>query len=190
MLLKWLLLWLWRGAQIVTFIPGVCQSRFRWFRTALYCLFGNSDTGTIFESSRFQTSRVFDILLVLCTVFCTCFSTNLLGLQCVWRWRAEANFCCHVVRLYFCRRCVSCVRVTWLCFSTSYLICVWFGEDLQRANTIKTHVWKRLDYVFTFYQVLHTQQWTIGRTLCIPTTMTNQVLIFNPNFGDASFKIC
>ena len=39
MLVKWLLLWLWR-AQLVTYIPSVCQSRFRWFRTTLYCLFG------------------------------------------------------------------------------------------------------------------------------------------------------
>ena len=28
-----------------------------------------------------------------------------------------------------------------------YLIGVWFGED-QIINTIKTHVYKRLDYVF------------------------------------------
>ena len=30
-----------------------------------------------------------------------------------------------------------------------YLIGMWFGED-ERASTIKTHVSKRLDYVFKY----------------------------------------
>jgi hypothetical protein len=36
------------------------------------------------------------------------------------------------------------------------LIGMWFSED-QRANTIKTHVQKRLDYLFKYYQLSHIQ---------------------------------
>ena len=37
-----------------------------------------------------------------------------------------------------------------------HLIAVWYCED-ERANTTKIHVLKRLDNVFKFYKVLHTQ---------------------------------
>ena len=41
---------------------------------------------------------------------------------------------------------------------------MWFSED-QRANTIKTHVEKRLDYVFKFLiTTLLSIKNTIGRT--------------------------
>ena len=36
------------------------------------------------------------------------------------------------------------------------LIGVWLGED-QRTNTMNSHVQKRSDYVFKFYQLLHAQ---------------------------------
>ena len=50
------------------------------------------------------------------------------------------------------------VGVIWLLFLLEhlYLIDVWLDKD-HRTNTIKTHVYKRLDYVFKFYQLRHTQ---------------------------------
>ena len=52
-------------------------------------------------------------------------------------------------------------RLKWLVFLIRPLdlIGIWFGED-QRANIIKTHVYKRLDYVFKYQWLLYTQWWT------------------------------
>jgi hypothetical protein len=40
-----------------------------------------------------------------------------------------------------------------------YLIGAWLGDD-RRTNTIKKHGQKRLDYVFNFYELIYSQQWT------------------------------
>ena len=50
------------------------------------------------------------------------------------------------------------VDIIWFVFLSGPLnfIGLWFGED-QRANTIKKHVEKRLDYVFKYYQLLYIQ---------------------------------
>ena len=52
-------------------------------------------------------------------------------------------------------------------FKTLDLIDMWFGED-QRANITKTHVQKRLDYIFkNFITTLHSTMNKIGMTYCI-----------------------
>ena len=125
-----------RKSHLVTYIPSVCQFRFRWFRTRLYCLFDNSDTGTIFESSRFQRHEYLTSFWCFVQFFGTCLLTNLLRLQCTWRWRVEAIFV--VMKLSFIV--VEDVWVVGVLFGDllnwePYLIGVWFGEDLQRANS-------------------------------------------------------
>ena len=43
----------------------------------------------------------------------------------------------------------------WLVFKIGplYLVGMWFNED-RIANTMKTHVYKRLGYVFEYYQLI------------------------------------
>lgn len=123
-------------SPVSTYIPDICQSRFRWFRDTGCCLFGNSDYWHDFWV--IQTPNVMSIWHPFGVLYSfeKYASWGILGFNACGG--TEAIFCCHE-ELNFFERYTSCVHVIQLLFLVTDLIwLVCFSEDPQRGNIVKT----------------------------------------------------